>query len=82
MVAGHRGLRMDSCKGDSGGPLYIEDREGEYYLLGATSRGARDALTTCGDGGIYVRVDLCLDWIREVTGVEIGGPLSDESPAT
>ena len=25
----------------------------------------------CGDGGIYVRVDLCLDWIRDVTGAEI-----------
>jgi hypothetical protein len=72
IVAGHRGLQMDSCKGDSGGPLYIQNGDG-YALLGATSRGRRDGWTICGDGGIYVRVDLCLDWIREVTGADIGG---------
>jgi hypothetical protein len=69
IVAGHAGLMLDSCKGDSGGPLYIQ-RDGEFYLLGATSRGARGGFRECGDGGIYVRVDLCLDWIREVTGAE------------
>ncbi len=74
IVAGHRGLQLDSCRGDSGGPLYIESGNGEYYLLGATSRGQREGFTVCGDGGIYVRVDLCLDWIREVTGVNIEGP--------
>lgn len=73
IVAGHRGLLLDSCKGDSGGPLYIQNAEGNYYLLGATSRGARDGFTTCGDGGIYVRVDLCLDWIRSVTKANIEG---------
>jgi secreted trypsin-like serine protease len=71
MVAGHRGLLLDSCRGDSGGPLYIRNTDGEYFLIGATSRGIRDSFTTCGDGGIYVRVDLCLDWIRNVTGVAI-----------
>lgn len=70
IVAGHAGLMLDSCKGDSGGPLYIQ-KGGEFYLLGATSRGARGGFRECGDGGIYVRVDLCLDWIREVTGAEI-----------
>jgi hypothetical protein len=74
IVAGHRGLLRDSCRGDSGGPLYIQNAAGEYYLLGATSRGTRDSFTTCGDGGIYVRVDLCLDWIREMTGADIEGP--------
>ena len=73
IVAGHRGLILDSCRGDSGGPLYIKNGEGEYYLLGATSRGVRGSSTACGDGGIYGRVDLCLDWIQEVTGVEIEG---------
>ena len=70
IVAGHSGLMLDSCKGDSGGPLYIKS-DGQYYLLGATSRGARGGFRECGDGGIYVRVDLCLDWIREVTGAQI-----------
>ncbi len=77
MVAGQRGLARDSCKGDSGGPLYIQSRNGDdVYLLGATSRGIRRRLTECGDGGIYVRVDRCLDWIGQVTGVDVEGPLT------
>ena len=77
MVAGQRGLNRDSCKGDSGGPLYIQSRStGEYFLLGATSRGVREGTNVCGDGGIYVRVDKFVDWIREATGVEIPGPLA------
>lgn len=76
MVAGHRGLKRDTCRGDSGGPLYIKSLKGDYYLLGATSRGARGGLSACGDGGIYVRVDRCLDWIRQVTGVEVEGTLT------
>lgn len=71
VVAGHHSRLTDTCRGDSGGPLYIQGADGEYYLLGATSRGARGGFTNCGYGGIYVRVDLCLDWIREVTGVSI-----------
>lgn len=71
IVAGHRGLLRDSCRGDSGGPLYIEAEDGSYLLLGATSRGARGSDHMCGDGGIYVRVDKFVDWIEEVTGVAI-----------
>lgn len=72
MVAGHRGLLLDSCKGDSGGPLYVE-HNGELFLLGATSRGVTHAFQECGDGGVYVRVDRCLDWIRSVTDVADAG---------
>lgn len=74
MVAGHKGLLKDSCKGDSGGPLYIKSSTGGYYLLGATSRGLNNSNNVCGDGGVYVRVDQFLDWIREVTGMEVEGP--------
>jgi Trypsin len=78
IVAGHRGLNRDSCRGDSGGPLYISNDEGRFYLLGATSRGVvtpqgEGPRRLCGDGGIYVRVDRYLDWIREVTGADIEG---------
>lgn len=75
IVAGHRGLLRDSCKGDSGGPLYIRAGDGAgspgYLLLGATARGVWGRDHQCGDGGVYVRVDKFLDWIREVTGAAI-----------
>lgn len=70
IVAGHRGLLRDTCRGDSGGPLYIEGEDGSYLLLGATSRGAWGSDKCCGDGGIYVRVDKFLDWIQSAPGAE------------
>lgn len=71
MVAGHRGLKIDTCRGDSGGPLYILSPSGHFVLLGATSRGTRNSEYTCGDGGIYIRVDLCKDWIEKEAGVKL-----------
>jgi secreted trypsin-like serine protease len=71
MVAGHRGLKKDTCKGDSGGPLYVEDDEGGYRLLGVTSRGVQASGKPCGNGGIYVRADKVTDWIRDKTGVQL-----------
>lgn len=65
MVAGHRGLNRDSCHGDSGGPLYIQGGDGEYLLLGVTSRGAGGGTRPCGDGGIYTRLDMFSEWIQE-----------------
>ncbi|MBV9924086.1 MAG: trypsin-like serine protease [Acidobacteria bacterium] len=71
VVAGHKGLLKDSCRGDSGGPLYIKNSQGSYSLLGATSRGLGNTQNVCGDGGIYVRVDQFLDWVHEQTGIKV-----------
>lgn len=68
MVAGIRGLQKDTCKGDSGGPLYVKLGNDDYVLLGVTSRATSNAQTMCGDGGVYVRIDLCRTWIKEITG--------------
>lgn len=73
VVAGHRGLLKDTCRGDSGGPLYIRGEDGRYCLLAATSRGAKGYTHDCGDGGIYVRVDTFVDWIEEETGADLSG---------
>lgn len=75
MIAGHRGLLMDSCDGDSGGPLYIKAQNGSFYLLGVISKAIMNPDHKCGDGSICIRVDKFLDWIREQTGVYIPGPL-------
>jgi secreted trypsin-like serine protease len=54
----------DSCNGDSGGPAYIRTPYGTF-LIGVVSRAYEDSTQDCGDGGIYVRADTVLDWVRE-----------------
>ena len=71
IVAGRRNLGKDSCSGDSGGPLYIEDEGGDWWLAGATSRATSKAVDNCGDGGIYVRVALYKTWMASLPGIEL-----------
>jgi endonuclease G len=71
LVAGKPLLAKDTCTGDSGGPLYVLDGNDEWLLAGATSRGTPNTVHRCGDGGIYVRVDKYLDWIRSVVDIQI-----------
>jgi secreted trypsin-like serine protease len=67
IVAGKPLLNHDTCRGDSGGPLYVA--QGNRWLLaGVTSRGTDLATSMCGDGGIYTRVDRYRDWIASVIG--------------
>ena len=67
------GNGTDSCAGDSGGPLFLEI-DGTTWLAGTVSRSATPFETPCGDGGIYVRTDAVLPWIREVTGLPFPEP--------
>ena len=69
-VAGKPLLAKDSCTGDSGGPFYIDNGHG-WLLAGATSRATNSAPNDCGDGGIYVRVEHFLSWIRSIPGIVI-----------
>jgi secreted trypsin-like serine protease len=70
-VAGKPLLAKDSCTGDSGGPFYIEKQGGGWLLAGATSRATNSAPNDCGDGGIYVRVERYLGWIRQIPTVSL-----------
>ncbi|MCO4744268.1 MAG: trypsin-like serine protease [Proteobacteria bacterium] len=74
IIAGGGGV--DSCNGDSGGPLYLDTPDG-YFLVGITSRAASPLNTSCGDGGIYVRADAVIDWAEEQTGIAIDRPDCD-----
>jgi secreted trypsin-like serine protease len=74
-AAGGIGLDLDSCRGDSGGPAFVAESDGRWYLAGVTSRMTKQAQRTCGDGGIYVRVDKYADWIN-AAAKENGGRLS------
>ena len=63
----------DTCKGDSGGGVFIFDARQGWMLMGITSRATpQNKLNNhlCGDGGIYVRLDLAKyrDWIMGVDG--------------
>jgi secreted trypsin-like serine protease len=62
-VAGAPGF--DTCNGDSGGPAYIFDGANKR-LAGLTSRATNAATHPCGDGGIYTRMDVHLDFVRQV----------------
>lgn len=66
LVAGKPLLLHDTCKGDSGGPLYLSNKQGQWVLAGVTSRGTDLAMTMCGDGGLYTRVDKYRTWITSV----------------
>ncbi|XP_017057003.1 melanization protease 1 [Drosophila ficusphila] len=58
---------VDSCRGDSGGPLLLEDYfngNSNYYIAGVVSYGP----TPCGLRGwpgVYTRVAAYLDWIND-----------------
>ena len=64
-VAGGDGI--NSCYGDSGGPVYLDTPRG-VFAIGAVSRGVDGASEPCNGGGIYVRTDKIADWIETVTG--------------
>ena len=63
-VAGGDG--KDSCFGDSGGPIYLQDA-----LIGVVSRGVGTSAEPCGGGGIYVRADRVVAWVERVTGRKV-----------
>ena len=67
MCAGYNKGGVDTCAGDSGGPLMCEivkDSVARWYVYGVTSFGEG-----CGDKGkfgIYTRVTNFVEWIRAV----------------
>ena len=71
LVAGRPLLERDSCKGDSGGPFYVLGPDGIWRLGAATSRATDSAMHTCGDGGIYVRLDRYRSWIAGIPGAKL-----------
>jgi len=60
LVRGGQG--NDTCLGDSGGPVF-EFIDGDWRLIGITSRGMRPRKVICGEGGIYVRLDRIHSWL-------------------
>lgn len=73
-VTGSKIAGGDTCKGDSGGPLYIVGGEGDgdFLLIGITSRATPGALRICGDGSICTAVPYYSTWIKEATSSSDG----------
>jgi len=68
---GAGGDGIDSCKGDSGGPLYLLASYGTF-LAGVTSRGYENVTTpVCSQGGIYTRPDRLVEWIEKESGEQV-----------
>lgn len=77
---GAGGMGIDTCPGDSGGPLYLKTSYGDF-LAGITSRSYTGAEFPCQDGGIYERPDAIVDWIEQQTGVPVGRGPEPSAPA-
>ena len=78
---GAGGMGIDTCPGDSGGPMYLTTEYGSF-LAGITSRGYDDNQFFCSEGGIYVRPDKdeLVQWIEAEGGVKLPvgrGPRAD-----
>jgi secreted trypsin-like serine protease len=67
---GAGGMGIDSCNGDSGGPLYLLTDFGDF-LVGVTSRAYSNATDPCGQGGIYGRPDQVLAQIETAAGRKV-----------
>lgn len=61
VCAGYREGGKDSCKGDSGGPLMVQQADGRWVLVGLVSAGF--SCGKPGQPGIYHRISASSDWI-------------------
>ncbi len=68
ICAGYRDGGVDSCLGDSGGPLLVL-RDGRYEQIGIVSFG--DGCAKPDRYGVYTRVAAFADWISELTGLPV-----------
>ncbi|MEZ4742100.1 MAG: leucine-rich repeat domain-containing protein [Bdellovibrionota bacterium] len=59
------GAGKDACKGDSGGPAYFINAEGDVKIIGIVSRGS-----VCGEGGIFTSLIEHACWLQESSGID------------
>ncbi|GFT65234.1 coagulation factor X [Nephila pilipes] len=64
LCAGFSNGQVDSCRGDSGGPLMHERKDGTWAVYGITSFG--DGCGKKGKYGVYSNVYNLLDWVKNV----------------
>ncbi|RXG56518.1 Serine proteinase stubble, partial [Armadillidium vulgare] len=64
ICAGYKNGKKDSCEGDSGGPLSILGRNGQWILAGIVSHGIKCAYPNLP--GVYMRMTYYKPWIEKV----------------
>ncbi|XP_019620079.1 PREDICTED: trypsin-1-like [Branchiostoma belcheri] len=65
MCAGYEEGGIDTCVGDSGGPLACNDGSGRMTIQGITSFGDKGTCAQPAKPGVYSRVSAFVSWIRE-----------------
>lgn len=60
------GNGLDSCSGDSGGPVYVQLDDGSWRVFGITSYGG-----ACGQGGVYGNMANNLAWVEQQSGYDL-----------
>ena len=56
-------------KGDSGGPLMVEQPDGRWVLAGTVSHGIKCAYPDMP--GVYMRMTYYKPWIEKITGIKL-----------
>jgi hypothetical protein len=74
------GGAADTCRGDSGGPLYLHTSRGAV-LAGITARGVDEGEAPCGQGGVYVRLDVVAPLVEAALGRTLRRPACGENHA-
>ncbi|CAH1405195.1 unnamed protein product [Nezara viridula] len=67
VCAGFKAGGIDTCNGDSGGPLLQVNSAGNYYIKGITSFGHGCGLQN--NPGVYTDVSKYIPWIRRNAGL-------------